>query len=120
MNAQVIPFLADSLALWQVDGVVEAGALPVVAVIRAGDCVVFVERNTDDDAPWRWFVRWRDADMREERSRPSASLTGMLNAVRRALNVERGNAVRVVANAAPAPSDPLPCVSGGGPGRGHP
>jgi len=115
VNAQIIPFLADSLVLWQVDGVVEAGALPVVAVIRAGDCVVFVERNTDDDAPWRWFVRWRNADMREERSRPCASLTGMLNAVRRALNVERGNAVRI----APAPSRSLPCVSGGGPGRGQ-
>jgi hypothetical protein len=62
--------------------------------------VVFVERNTDDDAPWRWFVRWRDAGMREERSRPCAALPGMLNAVRRALKVERGNAVRIAPAAA--------------------
>jgi len=45
-------------------------------------------------------VRWRDAGMHEERSRPAASLSGMLNAARRALNVERGNALRVVAAAA--------------------
>jgi hypothetical protein len=116
VNAKVIPFLADSLSLWQVDGTVEAGTLPVVAVVRAGDCVVLVERNTGDDAPWRWFVRWRNADMREERSRPCASLTGMLNAVRRALNVERGNALRVVANAAPAPSAEISSLARAGEG----
>ena len=97
MNAKVVSFLADSLALWQVEGTVTAGALPVVAVIRAGDCTVWVEQNADDAVPWRWFVRWRDAGMHEERSRPAASLSGMLNAARRALNVERGNALRVVA-----------------------
>ena len=96
----VVAFLADSLALWQVDGTVEAGTLPVVAVIRAGACVVWVEQHTDADMPWRWFVRWRDAGMREERSRPCASLPGMLNAVRRALGVERGNAVRIAPAAA--------------------
>ena len=110
----IVPFIADSLALWQVDGAVEAGTLPVVAMICAGDCVVFVERNTDDDAPWRWFVRWRNTGMLEERSRPCASLTGMLNAVRRALGVERGNAVRVVASAAPAPSAEIPSLARAG------
>jgi hypothetical protein len=112
----IVPFLAESLALWQVNGAVEAGTLPVVAVIRASDCVVFVERNTNDDAPWRWFVRWRNADMREERSRPCASLPGVLNAVRRALGVERGNALRVVANAAPAPSAEIPSLARAGEG----
>jgi hypothetical protein len=101
VNANVIKFLTDSLALWSVEGVVEAGALPVVAVIRAGDCVVFVERNTDDGAPWRWFVRWRAPDMVDERSRPCASLVGLLNALRGALGVERGNAVRI----APSPAE---------------
>ena len=115
MKPNVVPFLADSLALWQVDGAVEAGALPVVAVVRAGACVVWIEQHANDDMPWRWFVRWRDADMREERSRPCASLTGMLNAVRRALNVERGNAVRI----SPTPTDSLHCVSWGGLGRGQ-
>ena len=100
MNANFPAFLADTLALWSVDGVVEAGALPVVAVIRAGDCVVLVKRNTNDDAPWRWFVRWRAPGMVDERSRPCASLVGLLNALRGALGVERGNAVRI----APSPS----------------
>ena len=114
MNASLIPFLADSLALWQVDGAVDAGTLPVVAVIRAGRHVVWVEQTAGDNQPWRWFVRWRDASMREERSRPCASVVGLLSAVRGALGVERGNALRVVA----APPDSLPCVSGGGLGKG--
>ncbi len=97
-------FLADSLALWRVDGSVEAGALPVVAVVRAGGATVWVERPAGD-APWRWFVRWRSPEMQEERSRPCASLVGLLNAVRGALGVERGNAVRVVA--APVELPPL-------------
>jgi len=100
VNASVIPFLVDSLALWQVDGTVAAGTLPVVAIVHSAGCVVSIEQNADDEVPWRWFVRWRSADMCEERSRPCASLTGMLNAVRRALGVERGNAVRI----APAPA----------------
>ena len=101
MSANITGFLADSLALWRVDGAVEAGALPVVAVIRAGDRVVWIERPAADDVPWRWFVRWRSPGMQEERSRPCASLVGLLNAVRGALGVERGSAVRI----APAPAD---------------
>ena len=101
MNANVIKFLADSLALWSVDGVVEAGALPVIAVIRANAGVtIWIERPAGDDVPWRWFVRWRAPDMRDERSRPCASLVGLLNALRGALGVERGNAVKI----APSPS----------------
>ncbi|HEV7819597.1 MAG TPA: hypothetical protein VGO84_00350 [Burkholderiales bacterium] len=101
----VVAFLADSLALWELGATVDAGTAPVIAVIHAGECTVWVEQNRNDEVPWRWFVRWRDADMREERSRPCPSVAGMLNAVRRALNVERGNAVRVVAHAAPSSSE---------------
>ena len=101
MNAELVAFLADSLALWNVDGDVVAGSEPVVAVIRARDCVVTIERHVDDDAPWRWFVRWHEANA-SERSRPCASIPGLLNALRRALDVERGSALRVVANAASA------------------
>jgi hypothetical protein len=101
----VVGFLADSLALWNVEGAVEAGAWPVVAVIHAGDCVIRIERPAGDDVPWRWFVRWRDAEMLDERSRPCASLVGLLNAVRGALGVERGNAVRIAS--APAQLPPL-------------
>ena len=94
--ARVREFLADSLALWSVDGAVEAGVRPVVAVIRAGaGTVAWVERPAGDDVPWRWFVRWRGPGMPEERSRPCASLVGLLNALRGALGVERGSAVRI-------------------------
>ncbi len=106
-SARVREFLADSLALWNVAGRVEAGAAPVVAVIRAdAGGTVWVERPADD-APWRWFVRWQGAGMRDERSRPCASLVGLLNAVRGALGVERGNAVRI----APAPESAAPSSS---------
>ena len=101
--ARVREFFADSLALWNVAGTVEAGAAPLVAVIRAdAGGTVWVERAADD-APWRWFVRWRDAVMSEERSRPCASLVGLLNAVRGALGVERGNAVRIAPSPEAAP-----------------
>ena len=43
--ARVREFLADSLALWKVDGAVETGVLPVVAVIRVSSgATVWVER----------------------------------------------------------------------------
>ena len=104
--ARVREFLADSLALWAVDGAVEAGAPPLVAVIRtAAGTVAWVERPAADDVPWRWFVRWRSPGMQEERSRPCASLVGLLNALRGAFGVERGSAVRVVAAPAPAPDN---------------
>jgi hypothetical protein len=119
MTVDIVAFLADSLALWQVEGDVIAGNAPVVAVVHARGSVIAIERNDNDDVPWRWFVRWTDSGSGGERSRPCPSLTGLLNALRRALDVERGSAVRVVANAAPAPLDSLPCVSGGGPGRGQ-
>ena len=101
-GVRVREFLADSLALWRVAGTVEAGALQVLAVIRVGGgATVWLERPVGYDMPFRWFVRWRSSDMHEERSRPCASLVGMLNAVRGALGVDSGSAVRI----APAPVD---------------
>jgi hypothetical protein len=101
-GVRVRGFLADSLALWKVAGSVEAGASPVVAVIRvSGSATVWVERPVGFDLPFRWFVRWRSPGMHEERSRPCASLVGMLNTVRGALGVVSGSAVRI----APAPLD---------------
>ena len=97
---RVREFLGDSLALWGVEGSVEAAASPIVAVIRVRPgTTVWIERPAEDDVPWRWMVRWRDPDMREERSRPCASLVGLLGTLRYALGIERGNAVRI----APAP-----------------
>ena len=99
-DARVRDFLADSLALWRVAGTVEAGVRPTVAVIRADDgAIVWVERSAQEDMPFRWLVRSRLAGA--ERARPSASLVGLLNAIRTALGVDRGAAVRI----APAPAD---------------
>jgi hypothetical protein len=97
-------FLADSLRLWRVSATVEPGEAPVVAVIRASDgATIRVERcavhpstgsgRTDNvRAPFRWVVH-------ADRARPCASIAGVLNALRAALGVERGEAVRVT----PAP-----------------
>jgi len=104
-DIRVRDFLADSLALWRVAGTVEAGELPIVAVVRASEgTIVWVERPSGQGMPFRWLVRWRGAGdapggPREQRPRACASLVGLLNAIRGALGVDRGSAVRV----APAP-----------------
>ena len=104
--ARLRAFLDESLALWQVAGTVHSGDEPVIAEIRAASgAVAWVERAADD-TPFRWFVRWRAAGdvpggVRELRPRACGSLVGLLTAVREALGVERGSAVRVVA--APGP-----------------
>ena len=101
-DEQLRVFLADSLALWQVAGTVCLGAVPVVAEVRAANgAMVWVER-AGNDTPFRWFVRWRGAGeapggVRELRPRASGSLVGLLAAVRDALEVERGSAVRIAA-----------------------
>ncbi len=89
---EIRAFLADTLALWRVSGTVESGEAPVVAVIRTDKhAAISIERSAP---PFRWVVR-------TDRPRPCASLVGLLNALRTALGVERGSAVRV----APAPRD---------------
>jgi len=103
-GGQLRAFLADSLAQWQVAGTVQAGEAPVMAEIRAtSGAIVWVER-AGHDTPFRWFARWRSAGdapggVRELRPCACASLVGLLGAVRDALGVERGSAVRIV----PAP-----------------
>jgi hypothetical protein len=100
-------FLADSLALWRVAGTVDAGEGPVVAVVRADDgAIVWIERPSGQELPCRWLVRWRGAGeapggARERRPRACASVVGILGAMRGALGVNRGNAVRIAA----APGD---------------
>ena len=94
-------FLIDSLALWRIAGTVEAGEGPVIAVVRSNDgAVAWVERPSAPDMPCRWLVRWRGAGEapggpRELRPRPCASVVGMLGAVRGALGVDRGSALRI-------------------------
>jgi hypothetical protein len=98
-DERIREFLADSLKLWRVDGNVVPGEAPTVAVIRARDGTsVRVERRSP---PLRWIV---DAG----RPRPCASIGGVLNALRGALGVERGEAVRVVTATTPgqAPEEP--------------
>jgi hypothetical protein len=100
-------FLAESLALWGVAGEVRAGHGKACAEIHAASgAVAWVER-AGDDTPFRWFVRWRAAGgapggVREVRPRACGSLVGLLAALREALGVERGNAVRVVAASEPS------------------
>jgi hypothetical protein len=94
-------FLTDSLDLWRVAGTVEAGEGPVVAVVRADDgAIVWIERPSGQELPCRWLVRWRAAGEaaggpREQRPRACASVVGMLGAVRGALGVNRGSALRI-------------------------
>ena len=98
-------FLADSLAVWDVRGSVTEGVTPVVVEIHtATSAMVWIERAADD-TPFRWMVRWRKAGdapggLRELRPRACNSLVGLLAAVREALDVDRGSALRIV----PAPT----------------
>ena len=96
-NAQLVAFLADSLDLWKVAGTVEAGVAPVVAQLRIRDgAPISIERVTAEGKPFRWIVRAGDG-----RPRPCGSLVGVLNALRVALDVDRGMPVRI----APSPAD---------------
>ena len=100
----LLAFLADSLALWGVEGSVGNGTAPVVAEIRiTTGAIVWIEPAAAD-TPFRWLVRWRKANdalggIRELRPRACSSLVGLLAAMREALDVDRGTAVRIV----PAP-----------------
>jgi hypothetical protein len=93
--------LSDSLQLWCVEGVVERGETPVLAVIRAGTgTIVWIERVSAADIPFRWAVRSRAAGdapggAREVRPKGCSALAGMLKAVRHALDVDRGSPIRI-------------------------
>jgi len=92
-------FLADTLALWRVDGVIEPGTAPVVATVRTTDgTTISIERPADPELPLRWLVRRCGAT----RPRACASVVGLLNALRSALGVDRDSPLRV----APARSEP--------------
>jgi len=99
--ARIRDLLADSLALWGVAGAVEPGVHPAVAVIRAADgATLWVERLDTPGVPFRWQVRSRGAGEAaggpgERRPRACASLVGVLGAVREALGIERGSALRI-------------------------
>jgi len=97
-DERVRSFLAETLELWQVQGSVHAAEPPGVAVIRTadGNAVVRIERAARE-MPFRWVVRSLQSDVPavESAGRPCASLVGLLNAVQRALGVERGSPIRI-------------------------
>jgi G3E family GTPase len=103
----LLAFLDETLALWRIEGTVDAQDAPGVAVIRTtSGAVVWIEQP-DRGTPFRWLVRWRAAGVtpggaREQRPRACASLVGLLAALRSALGIERGAALRVAAQPAPA------------------
>ncbi len=80
-------FVADSLTLWGVDGSVQDGCAPVILQVQAGGRTIYVER-APSGIPFRWLVR-------DTRIHPCASWLGVLSALRNALGVDRGVAVRV-------------------------
>jgi hypothetical protein len=99
-DARLRAFLADSLDLWRVSGTVDPGVAPAVAEIRASDgTIVSVERIADKTIPFRWMVRRRGPRASsEERPRPCGSLVGVLGALRTALGVDRGSALRIASS----------------------
>jgi hypothetical protein len=100
-DRRVCAFLAATLALWEIDGHVDALTSPGVASIRvngSGERIV-LERAPPGD-PFRWYLRRvsaasvGDAD-RSAPARPCGSLTGVLSGLRRMLGVESGITLRI-------------------------
>jgi hypothetical protein len=114
-NATLKTFLAETLELWHVAGTVNCGVAPMVAIVRTENgAIVWIEETAragdtdverkDEPPAFRWSVRWRGAGEapgapREVRPRMCGSINGVLSALRAALDVDRGNPVRI----APAP-----------------
>lgn len=100
-------FLAECLVLWGVAGTVEGGNDSVAAVVHAKDgTILWIERLIAEDPAANWLVRVRPVDAapgsaREQRPRRCGSLVGVLKALRTALGVDRGSALRIV----PPPGD---------------
>jgi G3E family GTPase len=93
-------FLEETLGLWGVAGVIEPGEAPSVAVVHARNGTTAWLERAEHGGPFRWLVRWRGVgesprSSRELRPRGCASLVGVLSALRTALGVERGAALRV-------------------------
>jgi G3E family GTPase len=87
----ICAFLTDTLALWRVAGRVGGAAGPHVAKIHANGITLAIER-APEGMPFRWLVH----SSYELRPRACTSIIGLLNTLRDALGVERGNAVQVV------------------------
>lgn len=92
--------LEESLALWGVEATVERCPEPAAARIRTHDGLVISVERCRDTPIFRWNVHAvaPDDDTRvgcAGKPRRCGSVVGVLAAVRDALGVERGAAVRV-------------------------
>lgn len=100
-DVRVREFLAETLSLWRVEGAVETGVAPVVAIVRLQEgATMWIERAGASEAPFRWWVRSRrrddhSTDTRALRAKPCASIAGVLGAMRIAFGVDRGRAIRI-------------------------
>lgn len=98
-EADVAVLLEDTLALWHVRAVVTCGA-DALTIEAANGTLIWIERAEAGVTPFRWLLRWRRAGEapgapRERRPRGCASIVGVLAALRVALDVERGAALRI-------------------------
>ena len=98
-------FLTDTLALWCVEGSVDAGEAPVVAIVCVCGAIAWIEEAAAD-APYRWGVRWRSAGeaaagTRELRPRTCGSIVGVLSALRTAFDLDRGTPLRIAPTVRP-------------------
>ena len=84
-GARFEQLLRETLDLWRVPGDVESRGEAIV--IRVGEAQIAVERATE--GPFRWSVTT------DGRKRPCTSVLGVLNALRRALDVDRGAPLRI-------------------------
>ncbi|MGH8636390.1 MAG: hypothetical protein ACREUZ_04555, partial [Burkholderiales bacterium] len=92
---RLVRLLQDTLALWQLEGTVRADSVSGAVVLQGlPDAIATVERAPDGE-PFRWYVRWHDgaSAATPARVRPCGSLVGVLAALRRAFDVERGSAI---------------------------
>ena len=80
-------FLADSLALWNVEGTIECSVPPVVAVLHVGERRIYVER-APSNIPFRWLVR-------ETGVRMCSSLVGVVTELRTLLSIAQSTPPQV-------------------------
>ena len=77
--------LRETLELWRVPGTVETRDDSIL--VNANDLAISIKRT--EDGPFRWLVTYG------QRKRPSSSVLGVLNALRVALDVDRGAPLRI-------------------------
>ena len=84
-DARLKDLLCETLQLWRVPGTVETrdGSF----IVNANGLAISIRRA--DEGPFRWLVTYG------QRKRPSSSVLGVLNALRVALDVDRGAPHRI-------------------------